>query len=152
MKIIPMTAEHLHEVFQIEESSFSTPWSFEALSKELTDNKNAHYFVAVNSAGALLGYAGLWHVVNEGHITNIAVAAEHRKKGVGSALVRQLIAFAREKQMTALTLEVRYNNAAAQKLYLSHGFTIEGRRKQYYSDTKEDALIMWLVIPNTYDL
>jgi len=141
MNIIPFTAEHLPHVYQIEQNCFSTPWSFESLQKELS-NKHAYYFVAEHES-MIVGYAGLWHVVNEGHITNIAVLEENRGKGIGSKLVERLITFAREKEMIALTLEVRFNNTAAQKLYLRNGFTVEGRRKQYYSDTKEDALIMW---------
>jgi len=142
LTIEPMTMEHLDAVYAIETDSFSVPWTYESLRDEILKNKMAYYFVAVEG-GVVIGYAGMWHVINEGHITNIAVQEEHRGKGIGAALVNRLIAFAVEKEMIGLTLEVRFGNAAAQRLYFKHGFTIEGTRKNYYVDTKEDALIMW---------
>jgi len=142
INIEPMTLEHLDDVFEIERNSFSVPWTYESLKDEITKNKMAHYFIAKNN-NIIAGYAGMWHVVNEGHITNIAVAEERRNQGIGTKLIEQLITFANENKMIGLTLEVRFNNAAAQRLYLKQGFKTAGLRKGYYADTKEDALIMW---------
>ena len=140
--IEPMTIDHLDAVFEIETNSFSVPWTYESLRDEVVKNKTAYYFIAADN-GTVVGYAGIWHVVNEGHITNIAVAEDCRNQGIGTALVKRLISFAYEKEMIGLTLEVRFNNAAAQRLYFKHGFITSGLRKGYYADTKEDALIMW---------
>jgi ribosomal-protein-alanine N-acetyltransferase len=142
-RIEPLTVKHLDAVFAIETDSFSVPWTYESLKKELLGNERAHYFAAIDETETAVGYCGLWHIVNEGHITNIAVLEQRRNQGIGTLLVGRLIGLAREKGMIGLTLEVRFNNAAAQKLYFRHGFTVEGIRKEYYKDTKEDALIMW---------
>jgi ribosomal-protein-alanine N-acetyltransferase len=144
ISIVPMAEDHLDGVFEVEKSSFSIPWTYESLRDEIKKNSNAHYFAAVDGSNKVLGYCGLWHIVNEGHITNVAVAPEYRRKGIGAKLVQKLIGLAHEKKMIGLTLEVRVNNAAAQGLYFKHGFKVEGIRKGYYSDTKEDAVIMWL--------
>lgn len=141
--ITDMTLAHLDAVYEIETHSFSIPWSKNELRKEITENKHAIYKVAIMDSGEITGYAGLWHVVNEGHITNIAVDTSFRRMGVGSRLVEALIAVAQEKEMIGLTLEVRIGNTAAQKLYTKYGFRPEGIRKRYYSDTGEDAVIMW---------
>jgi len=141
--ITDMTLAHLDAVYEIETHSFSIPWSKNELRKEITENKHAIYKVAIMDSGEITGYAGLWHVVNEGHITNIAVDTDFRRMGVGSRLVEGLIAVAQEKEMIGLTLEVRIGNTAAQKLYTKYGFRPEGIRKRYYSDTGEDAVIMW---------
>jgi ribosomal-protein-alanine N-acetyltransferase len=142
IEIIPMTLDHLDGVFKVECESFTIPWTKSAFRKELTENQFGIYYVAVED-NAVLGYAGMWHVVTEGHITNIAVSESARKKGVGSALLKKLIAVAQEKEMMGMTLEVNVNNFKAQRLYTKNGFQPEGIRKNYYSDTKEDAVIMW---------
>jgi ribosomal-protein-alanine N-acetyltransferase len=85
----------------------------------------------------------MWHVVNEGHILNIAVAERYRRRGIGSLLMDSLIETARNLEMIAMTLEVRVGNAPAMGLYHKYGFKVEGLRKNYYADTKEDAVIMW---------
>ena len=102
----------------------------------------AIYYVAVED-GKILGYAGMWHVVVEGHITNVGVLEEARCKGIGSMLMEKLIEIGVEKKMYGITLEVRMGNAPAQALYHKYGFKAEGIRKNYYPDTKEDAIIMW---------
>lgn len=144
IEIIPMTKKHIKEVAEIEKRCFTIPWSKKSFEDELTKNTFAIYVVAVDTENkSLAGYGGMWHVVNEGHITNIAVDPIYRQKGIGKLILNELIKIAYEKQMIGLTLEVRLNNEPAKNLYKELGFKLEGIRKEYYSDTKEDALIMW---------
>lgn len=140
--IVKMTKKHINEVAQIEKECFKTPWSKKSFEKELSTNKHAIYVVAVEE-NKVIGYGGMWHVINEGHITNIAVSKSHQRKGIGTLILEALMKIAFEKEMIGLTLEVRVNNEAAKKLYKNFGFKEEGIRKEYYSDTLEDALIMW---------
>ena len=137
-----MEPRHLDEVLVIENASFSSPWTRESLSKDLTENERAVYIVATID-GAVVGYAGMWHIVNEGHITNVAVKEGQRRTGIGDILVDGLVAEAISRDIFAITLETRVSNAAAQKLYAKHGFKPEGFRKGYYADDREDAVIMW---------
>jgi ribosomal-protein-alanine N-acetyltransferase len=137
-----MKEEHLDQIFEIEKTCFVTPWSYEALQKELRENDIAVYLVALKD-DEVVGYAGMWHVVNEGHITNIAVKQDYRRMGIGSKIVGKFIDYAYKHNMMGLTLEVRISNTAAQRMYTKLGFKPEGFRKKYYDDTKEDAVIMW---------
>ncbi|MCR4436221.1 MAG: ribosomal protein S18-alanine N-acetyltransferase [Clostridiales bacterium] len=137
-----MTVEQLDEVMEVENLCFKIPWSRNSFIEELTGNKFAMYFTAgVN--GKIVGYAGMWKVFDEGHITNVAVHPEFRRSGVGSALIEYLIETAKENGIARMTLEVRRSNLAAQKLYRKYGFKECGTRKAYYADNSEDALIMW---------
>ena len=142
ISITKMCKEHIDAVYAIECDSFAVPWSKDSLFKDFSQ-KHAHYFVAVDDSGEVCGYCGMWHIVNEGHITNIAVKPDTRRQGIGEKLVGRLIDLAYEKEMIGITLEVRMNNAPAHALYAHMGFKPEGIRKGYYSDTKEDAVIMW---------
>jgi len=142
IEIRPFVPDDLDAVYEIELESFSIPWTREDLHRDAVLNNMAVYLVAV-CEGKIIGYAGMWHVVNEGHITNIAVALPYRKMGAGQLLIEGLERIAREREMIGITLEVRMNNAPAQRLYMRNGYTVEGIRKNYYADTKEDALIMW---------
>ncbi len=137
-----MTTEHIKDVHKIEEDCFSIPWSEKSFYDELTKNKMAIYIV-VKENNEIIGYGGMWHVINEGHITNIAVKNEYRRKGIGSKIIDELINIAKEKEMIGITLEVRTSNNIAQNLYKKKGFIIEGIRKEYYDDNKEDAILMW---------
>ena len=139
-KLVPMTAEHLEQVAQLEKECFSMPWTEEMLREELF-NPNASYIVAEAPDGTVLGYAGLQAVIDEGYITNIAVRADYRQMGVGSALVETFCKFG-EAHLAFLTLEVRASNQAAINLYMKHGFAQVGRRKDYYDRPKEDAILM----------
>jgi ribosomal-protein-alanine N-acetyltransferase len=132
---------HLDQVYQIELDSFVIPWTRRDFEKELKNNL-AIYIVALENT-EVIGYAGMWHVVNEGHIVNVAVKEGKRRRGVGSELIKRLTEIALEKEMMGLTLEVRMSNAAGQRLYHKFGFKAEGIRGRYYSDTGEDAIIMW---------
>lgn len=140
--IQPMAVEDLDGVLEIERVSFPTPWSRAAYYRELTDNSYAHYLVA--KAGDLVaGYAGMWVLLDEAHVTNIAVRPQYRRRGIGEALMLEMMAIARDKSAARMTLEVRPSNKTAQKLYQKLGFVPRGIRKRYYSDTKEDAIVMW---------
>jgi len=141
LEIFPMQPEHLGRVLEIENVSFPTPWSYRSYLGELTRNNFAHYFVAMLD-GIIVGYIGLWIVVDETHITTIAVAPEYR----GNKIAEKLIEFAEEYSKIwgaeKMILEVRISNTPAQKVYKRMGFEQIGIRKQYYSDTLEDAIVM----------
>jgi len=136
-----MREEHIDQVYRIELDSFSIPWTRRDFENELKSNLAIYIIAADNNE--VIGYAGMWHVVNEGHIVNVAVKGERRRRGVGALLIEKLIEIALEKEMIGLTLEVRMSNAAAQRLYFKFGFKAEGIRRRYYADTGEDAVIMW---------
>jgi len=140
-EILPMTAADVDDVLKVEESSFHITWTREDFERE-TRNSMAIYYIA-RVDGNIAGYAGMWHVVDEGQITNVAVMPEFRQMGIGSLLMEKLIEAACEKEMTGITLEVKISNYNAQKLYTKYGFKPEGFRKNYYKDTNEDAVIMW---------
>ncbi|MCD8036534.1 MAG: ribosomal protein S18-alanine N-acetyltransferase [Clostridiales bacterium] len=146
--IVPMTEKYIDDVTEIDESCFHVPWTRSDFEKEVKENKMAIYYVAVDENGKAVGYAGMWHVVNEGHITNVAVLEEHRREGIGDMLMEALEEKALELEMIGITLEVRISNLGAQKLYTKHGYKPEGFRKRYYTDTNEDAVIMWKYFPN----
>ncbi len=136
-----MNKSHIDGIMEIEADSFAIPWSRGSFESELS-NKLAIYTVAVEN-NKVIGYGGMWHVVNEGHITNIAVHKDYRRQGVGQAIIESLVKIAEEKEMIGLTLEVRKGNEAALALYKKNGFKLEGIRPEYYEDNKEDAYIMW---------
>lgn len=138
------TKEDIEAIYNIELESFSVPWSLESITKEL-ENEMAYYVVA-EEEGQVLGYAGLWNVVGEGQITNIAVRPSGRRKGIGKKLVEGLIAYGKEKSLEVLILEVRQSNEAAIKLYSGAGFKEIGKRKNYYTKPTEDALLMALTL------
>lgn len=137
-----MEDKDLDGVHQVEESCFSSPWTRYMFEDELY-NLNAHYLV-IKIDSKIIGYVGFWKILDEGHITNVAIHPDYRKLGYGKALIAALIQKAREPDIIALTLEVRVSNAPAIALYESFGFVISGCRKKYYQDNNEDALIMWL--------
>lgn len=142
LQITTMTTKHLSFVTKIEEDCFAIPWDESSFLNELKNNKMAIYIVAILD-DEVVAYAGMWHVINEGHITNLAVKKEHRQKKIGSLLVQELLKIASQKEMIGITLEVRVSNTHAQALYKKNGFILEGIRKEYYDDNREDALIMW---------
>nr|WP_315020261.1 ribosomal protein S18-alanine N-acetyltransferase [uncultured Aminipila sp.] len=123
---------------------FAEPWSEEAFKSDIMENDRAFYIVA-EIDGRLAGYAGLWVIVDEGHITNVAVAPENRRKGIGRAIVATLIEVAEENGLNSFTLEVRESNLAAQALYREFKFKPAGIRKGYYLDNGENAIIMWRI-------
>ncbi len=138
------TNEDAEMMTELDEICFTVPWTLSDFEKETSANPLAVYIVAENE-GAIIGYAGLWCIVDEGHITNVAVHPDFRNEGIGKNLVEILLDKARRKARTKnFTLEVRVSNEAAIKLYEGFGFKEVGRRKGYYKDNKEDAAIMWL--------
>lgn len=141
MQIELMNKSHIDGIMEIEKDSFAIPWSRASVEKELSNNL-AIYVVAVENE-KVMGYGGMWHVVNEGHITNIAVHKDYRRRGIGNIIVNKLIEIAEKKEMIGLTLEVRKSNVPALELYRKNGFKLEGIRPEYYEDNKEDAYIMW---------
>ena len=142
VEVVKMLPEHIDDIMVVEKLSFKIPWSRDAFVQETTVNQFARYFSAV-ADGKVVGYAGMWKVCDEGHITNIAVHPEYRGNGIGSLLLEYLIKLAQAEGVASMTLEVRRSNFAAQALYNKYGFKVSGLRKGYYSDNGEDAIIMW---------
>ena len=142
IEILSLKFEHIDSVLKIDALSFPTPWSRESFERELEINKFARYVVAKQD-GIVMGYAGMWLILDEGHITNIAVHPEYRGIGAGNLLLEALIEICRIDSINSLTLEVRKSNLVAQNLYKKYGFLEQGIRKGYYGDNKEDAVIMW---------
>lgn len=142
IEIIPASIEHIDDIMVVENLSFTIPWSRNAITEEITKNKFAVYLVG-KLKGRVVCYAGMWHVFDEGHITNVAVHPEFRGSGIGSLMVENLIRVARDRKITSMTLEVRRNNLIAQGLYKKFGFEACGVRRGYYADNGEDAIIMW---------
>ncbi|MDR3599965.1 MAG: ribosomal protein S18-alanine N-acetyltransferase [Desulfosporosinus sp.] len=138
----PMLNSDLEAILEIERASFSTPWSLEAFKAELKDNEYARY-LCLELNGQVIGYMGLWFILDEGHITNIAITPNYRGQRWGEFLMRSVMENMLEQGMERMTLEVRVSNSTAQSLYKRLGFAIAGVRKGYYADTGEDALIMW---------
>ena len=141
-KLVPMTMEHIPQVAALERACFSRPWSEESLQSELW-NDSAVIIVAEGEDGSVLGYAGLQTVLDEGYITNVAVDNTYRRQGIADELIAAFVRFGQAK-LAFLTLEVRASNAPAIALYAKHGCVEVGRRKNYYDDPKEDALLMTL--------
>ena len=141
IKCIPLTSEHVLAVYEIERLSFLSPWSIDSLREEII-NPAARYVVAVWGE-KVLGFGGMWLIIDEAHITNIAVHPNYRNVKVGSLILENMIYESKREGISAMTLEVRASNVHAQKLYTEHNFVTEGRRKAFYQDNKEDCLIMW---------
>jgi ribosomal-protein-alanine N-acetyltransferase len=131
-------------VLEVEVASFTTPWSKGAFESEVYDNELTHYLVIVDTESKqVIGYAGMWIIVDEAHVTNVAILPDYRGRGLGEKLLRCLMSKAKERGATSMTLEVRRSNNEAKGLYTKLGFTARGVRPGYYTDTKEDAIIMW---------
>lgn len=132
----------IDRIMEIEHRSFATPWSRVAFEGELVRNHFARYIV-VEVDGKVAGYAGMWLIIDEAHVTNIAIDPACRGKKLGEALLRQMMASAVRNGASRMTLEVRVSNQKAQNLYQKLGFKNYGVRKGYYTDNGEDAMIMW---------
>ncbi len=142
VKISPMSLKHLTRVMQIERESFSDPWSQTSFISELSDNSYASYFIAIYQ-DMIVGYIGGWLVTDELHITNLAVDKKFRGLGIGQQLIDGIIEYSKDRGINRATLEVRASNNSAMNLYRKKGFTSVGYRPNYYTNNKEDAMIMW---------
>ena len=140
MKVIPMAPEHLNALAALERTCFSRPWSREALAEEL-ENPAACFLVAAEG-GRVLGYGGMHCAAGECYVDNIAVDPACRRQGVGTVLVTALLEAAKARGGEFLSLEVRPSNRGAVALYTSLGFATLGRRKNFYTQPVEDALIL----------
>jgi [ribosomal protein S18]-alanine N-acetyltransferase len=140
-----MNIEDIEQIMVVEHESFTVPWSKEAFYNELTKNEFAMYMV-LEVGERVVGYCGVWIVIDEAHITNIAILPEFRGKKLGEALMKKVLEIVKMRGARSVTLEVRVSNIVAQSLYRKFGFQAGGIRKGYYSDNYEDALVMWVNI------
>jgi [ribosomal protein S18]-alanine N-acetyltransferase len=140
------TPADLNNLVMLENACFAIPWSQESLQRDLEDNPLARYLVAELPDGTLAGYAACWFVVDEGHVTNVAVSPSWRGQGLGRRLLDELIQLAEIEKIQLMTLEVRVGNHAARSLYQAGGFQDVGLRRGYYADNNEDAIIMLKIV------
>lgn len=138
-----MSTDDVDGIIKIEESAYGDHhWSKESFLNEI-NNELARYYTLHTPNGELAGYAGCWHILDEAHITTIAIAPNYRRKHYGQALLKRIIDDCYKEKIKYITLEVRVSNTAAINLYSKYGFTSFGTRKKYYQNNNEDALIMW---------
>ena len=143
IRITKMYSDDIEEVVKIEEEAYGEHhWSKSSFYDEMHNNL-AKYYCAKTSDGEIVGYAGTWHILDEGHITTIAVKSSHLRQHIGEAIIVKILEDCYEEKIKYLTLEVRASNQAAIGLYTKYGFNSLGTRKGYYQDNNEDALIMW---------
>jgi ribosomal-protein-alanine N-acetyltransferase len=142
MSIVPMSTSDVAAVTRIERASFSTVWPSDAFFNELNTNKLAHYFVG-RIDDRIVAYGGIWVILEDSHVTTLAVDPAYRGKRLGEIMLLRLIDEALERGAAWMTLEVRESNAVAQRLYRKYGFTTVTMRRGYYSDDNESALVMW---------
>ncbi len=144
LQIRNMKIEDLEQVCQIENSSFSVPWSYKSFEESLA-NPNVCYVVACqeDAPEQIVGYCGAYLIGDEADINQVAVVESHRGHGIGKQMLSELLHILQEKNIFAITLEVRKSNTAAIALYEGLGFVTEGVRKNFYEKPTEDALIMW---------
>ncbi len=136
-----LAVAHLDDVLRIERLSFKTPWSKFAFIHEIQFERSV--FRVLKVGRRIAGYGGFWLVMDEAHISNIAIHPEYRRRGLGKRLLVHLLEEAVARGASAATLEVRESNLAARKMYEGFGFRVVAVRKHYYSDENEDALVMW---------
>ena len=142
--VTKMTLAHLPQIHEIECHSFSDPWHVDDILFEMQQDQSV-CLVALQE-DKVVGYVTMRHMVDEGHIGNLAVHENHRQNGIGGALIEGLVSAAVSQNMIGITLEVRVGNRAAMALYHKYGFKVEGYRRGFYSHPKEDAAIMWKMI------
>ena len=135
--------EDVRQIHEIEKLCFASPWSEQSIMHDVKENVVARWLVLDDGEGRVLAYAGMWFVLDEAHICNVAVHPDCRRKGYGRQIMDALMALAMDNSMSMMTLEVRRSNTAAQNLYHACGFLDVGYRKRYYEDNNEDALIMY---------
>ncbi len=140
MRIEKMTSGHLDDVYIIETECFSHPWSKQSLEEEL--NNETSLFLVAKEENEVIGYIGMSIVIDEGYIFNVAVRENHRNKGVATALINELVTYGKKNNFSFITLEVRESNLPAISLYSKFGFIKAGERKDYYSNPKENAILL----------
>ena len=141
--IRPMTRDDVDKVVEIEKEAYGPHhWAKSSFYDEMSNNL-AKYYIAKTPEGELVGYAGTWHIIDEGHITTIAVKKAYMRNHIGEAIIHKILEYCYSDGVKYLTLEVRVSNIPAIKLYEKYGFQSLGTRKGYYQDNNEDALIMW---------
>lgn len=137
-----MLEQDMDRVLEIEAACFPRPWPRESFQSELA-NACARYVVLIED-GAIAGFGGMWIIIDEAHVNNVAVHPDYRQRGYGRRIMRELMRIAyRAAEIHQMTLEVRVTNVPAIDLYTSMGFEVAGRRKGYYEENGEDAYIMW---------
>ena len=141
--IRPIREEDVSQIHEIETLCFPMPWSEESILHDVKENVVARWLVMDDGEGRVLAYAGMWFVLDEAHVCNVAVHPDCRRMGYGKRIMEALMQLAMDNSMSMMTLEVRRSNLAAQNLYHACGFLDVGYRKRYYEDNKEDALIMY---------
>jgi ribosomal-protein-alanine N-acetyltransferase len=141
-----MRYEDIPHVCEIEQEAFTTPWTSGAFHNELTNNQFAHYMI-LDINGEVAGYGGMWLIMDEAHVTNIAIRDTYRGQKLGKRLLQELMRTASFLGAKRMTLEVRASNHIAQSLYDKLGFASAGIRRGYYTDNREDAIIMWTDLP-----
>jgi ribosomal-protein-alanine N-acetyltransferase len=137
-----MQESDVASVLAIEDAAFITTWPDNAFRHELEDNRLAHYFVARHE-GKVVGFGGIWVILEDSHITTIAVHPDFQRRKFGEAILLALLQQAVEREAAWMTLEVRVSNTSAQRLYHKYGFTTVATRRGYYTEDQEDALVMW---------
>ena len=144
MKLRRLEKADVPQVSFLEQACFSVPWSQASLYQDIVNNDLSRYHGMFDDKGTLIAYMGYWKVLEQAHVTNVAVAPAWRRRGVGKRLFGYVLQKAAQEGVESLTLEVRPSNEAALALYRSFGMEEQGRRRHYYSDNGEDALILWL--------
>ena len=135
-----MIEENIPQIAEIEKASFSKPWSEKSITESFLSQSNIFFVAEIN--GKIVGYIGMTLSIDEGYILNVAVLPQYRKQGVGRKLVESLISFGENNKLVFITLEVRESNIPAISLYTQYGFSQVGKRKNYYSNPSEDALLL----------
>ncbi|MEQ6357934.1 ribosomal protein S18-alanine N-acetyltransferase [Lysinibacillus sp. M3] len=139
-----MVSEDVPVVYEIELATFSTPWTLDSFYYEVHENQYAHYVLAIDEYNNIIGFCGMWMVIDAAQITNVAVIDAARGHGIGEGLMREAMRIAKDHSMEVMSLEVRVTNTVAQNLYRKLDFQDGGIRKGYYTDNGEDALVMWV--------
>jgi ribosomal-protein-alanine N-acetyltransferase len=143
LHVEPMRRKHVSAILPIERVSYPRPWTEGVFHSEIDQlAKGQRYYLVARRGRQLVGYAGMLFTVDEAHVTNIAVHPQHRRNGIATRLLAELMAEAMRRACVAITLEVRVSNEAAQALYREFGFVPAGVRQKYYENT-EDAIVMW---------
>ena len=149
LRFEPIQESHIPAIMEIEKVSNTAPWSERSFRNEL-DHKYGIFLVAILQ-GEVVAYGGVWLVVDEAHVTTIAVSPDQRRMGIGKRLMIELLLKAKSAGMVCSTLEVRASNEAAIKMYEQFGYHVAATRKGYYPDNKEDAVVMWLYNLDTWE-